>query len=79
MELTVTETQFELVGMARWVHVVPSVDEAAMDDPKAMATKSPCLVTVVACTYKFPDIVTFETMLELIYCFNRKKIKSLMI
>ena len=36
--LTVTENQFTLVGKVRWVHVIPSVDEAPMVDPLTTAT-----------------------------------------
>ena len=39
--LQVTERQRVLDGKVRWVHVIPSVDEAAMDEFSATATKTP--------------------------------------
>jgi hypothetical protein len=39
--LTVTSAQVVLTGKVRWVHVIPSVDEAAMAEFRATATKTP--------------------------------------
>jgi hypothetical protein len=45
--LQVTEIQFVLVGNVRCVHVIPSVEEAAMDEPAATATKRPVVELTV--------------------------------
>ena len=57
-----TENQLWLEGKVRWVHVIPSVDEAAMVPPEATATNRfwpVVVVAVVACTYTFPVTCNF--------------------
>ena len=42
-----TENQLWLEGKVRWVHVIPSVDEAAIDVLTATATKRPVVELTV--------------------------------